>query len=230
MENSRILIIEEERLTTYALAENLRLHPNYAVICFKDVWNATDFASWKHANIILIPHAPPGIDATEVIANIRDRGVHCPLIVISAYASEAEIVRILDAGAADYVTVPFNFSVLHARLRSQLRVFEESENAMLCIGSSVLYMQKRMMINLNSSKEVRLTEKEALLLRALYRAGATPVSKAKIMTDVWGYCMEADSHTLETHIHRLRRKLQQIDEYHDTVITEPSGYRLGNIS
>ncbi len=229
MPNSSILIIGQHRLQEVHLAEHLRLYGGWEVICADNEMSAIEIALKKCVSIILLADASSAGESCMTVVNLRDSGVQCPVMMISENRSQINIVQGLDCGACDYVTVPFNFSVLSARIRANLRQHQESTYAMLRFGPFVLDTRRRQLIDLGSSDKVKLTEKEAQLLRELHRADEHPVSKDKLMSKVWGYSREVDSHTLETHIYRLRRKLVRGGKYEETLVTESGGYRLRGI-
>ena len=128
-------------------------------------------------------------------------------------------------GADDYITKPFRFAVLLARIRAQLRQHETREDAVFTIGPYAFRPGSKLLLNPKGSK-VRLTEKESSILRYLYRAGQRPVSREKLLQEVWGYNSGVTTHTLETHIYRLRQKIERDAAAPALLLTEASGYKL----
>ena len=131
----------------------------------------------------------------------------------------------LDLGANDYVTKPFRFAVLLAHIRAQLRQHEASEDAIFAIGPYTFRPGSKLLLNPKGSK-VRLTEKESSILRYLYRAGQRVVPRETPLREVWGYNSGVTTHTLETHIYRLRQKIEQNAAAPTTLVTEAGGYKL----
>ena len=114
-----------------------------------------------------------------------------------------------DAGANDYVTKPFRFAELLARIRAHLRQRESSEEALFRIGPYTFQPGAKHLIGEKGNK-LRLTEKETAILRFLYRAGQAVISREVLLREVWGYNANVTTHTLETHIYRLRQKIERL--------------------
>jgi DNA-binding response OmpR family regulator len=151
--------------------------------------------------------------------------VVAPIIMLTAATSDTDTIRGLDAGADDYVAKPFKFSVLLARIRAQLRSHEQSENAVFHIGPYEFRPAQKLLID-DAKRKVRLTEKETNILKYLYRAGGKPVAREELLTEVWGYNAGVTTHTLETHIYRLRQKIEPDAAAARLLVTEAGGYRL----
>jgi DNA-binding response OmpR family regulator len=135
-------------------------------------------------------------------------------------------VQGLDAGANDYVVKPFRLNELLARLQAALRVFENSEDAVFSIGPYVFRPAAKLLQHPAANKRIRLTEKEVGILKFLYRAGASTVARKTLLNEVWGYNATVTTHTLETHIYRLRQKLEPDTAAPRFLVTEAGGYRL----
>jgi DNA-binding response OmpR family regulator len=139
---------------------------------------------------------------------LRKNGFKAPIIMLTGHNTDSDAILGLDSGANDYVTKPFRFAVLLARICAQLRQHETSEDAVLTIGPHAFRPGSKLLLNPKGSK-VRLTEKESSILRYLYRAGERPVSREKLLQEVWSYNSGVTTHTLETHIYRLRQKIER---------------------
>ena len=131
----------------------------------------------------------------------------------------------LEAGASDYVTKPFRFGVLLARIRTRLRQYEMTESAQFNLGSYQFKPSVKTLVREDESK-IRLTEKETNILRLLLRAGGETVTRDKLLEEVWGYNAQVTTHTLETHVYRLRQKIEEDPSNSELLITEAGGYRL----
>jgi DNA-binding response OmpR family regulator len=114
-----------------------------------------------------------------------------------------------------------------ARVRAQLRQHELSEEAVFPIGPYSFQPAHKVLLDENE-KKIRLTEKETAILKYLYRTGDSVVSREKLLKEVWGYHAEVTTHTLETHIYRLRQKIERDPSNAEILITEKGGYRLGS--
>jgi DNA-binding response OmpR family regulator len=156
---------------------------------------------------------------------MRRNGYAGPVIMLTAQDSEADTVLGLDSGANDYVAKPFKFAVLLARIRAHLRQHEHSEAAVYRIGPYVFRPSARLLIG-EGERKVRLTEKEASILKHLYRAGEQVVDRDALLRDVWGYSPGVTTHTVETHVYRLRQKIEADPSRARILVTENSGYRL----
>ena len=170
----------------------------------------------------------PEMNGLEVCRQLKSdsKTQPIPIIMLTAKGEETDIVLGLEMGADDYVTKPFRLGVLVARMRSQLRQHEQSEDAVFNIGPYSFRPANKMLIELESDKKVRLTEKETSILKYLYRAGSKVVGREILLAEVWGYNAGVTTHTLETHIYRLRQKIEINPSEAAILVTEPGGYRL----
>ena len=167
----------------------------------------------------------PDMDGREAVKLMRARGFRSPVIMLTAQGSEADTVQGLEAGANDYVTKPFKFAVLLARIRAQLRQHEASEDAVFQIGRYTFRPGAKLLVGEKGSK-LKLTEKETAILRFLYRAGREVVGRDTLLAEVWGYNAQVTTHTLETHIYRLRQKIEANPSEARLLLTEAGGYKL----
>ncbi len=146
--------------------------------------------------------------------------------MLTSADSEADTILGLDAGANDYITKPFKIGVLLARLRAQLRQHEQSEDAVFTIGPYTFRPSAKLLLDAGARKKVRLTEKETSILKYLYRAGDRIVGRDALLNEVWGYNAGVTTHTLETHVYRLRQKIERDPARAEILVTEPGGYQL----
>jgi DNA-binding response OmpR family regulator len=167
----------------------------------------------------------PDMDGREAVRAMRGGGFRSPVIMLTAQGSDADTVLGLDAGANDYVMKPFKFAVLLARVRAQLRQYEASEDAVFDIGPYTFRPGAKLLVSPRGSK-LKLTEKETAILRYLYRAGRKVVSRDVLLQEVWGYNAAVTTHTLETHIYRLRQKIEADPSSASLLVTEAGGYKL----
>jgi DNA-binding response OmpR family regulator len=159
-------------------------------------------------------------------SKLRLLGHKMPIIIVAGSCDEDDIVRGLDAGANDYLTKPLRMNELQARLRAQLRSFDNSEAAVFKIGQLSFRPSAKLLQDSARKQRFRLTNKETAILKFLYQAGAKSVPRPVLLEQVWGYSSEVETHTLETHIYRLRRKLKANPVYGPLLICEAGGYRL----
>lgn len=221
----KVLLVDDDVALRSSLAEQLAAEYDTA-----EAGSGTDAltaAKREAFDAILLDIGLPDADGRQVCRQLRDEGVSAPIIMLTASAGEAETVEGLDSGANDYVTKPFRLNELMARLRAQLRLHDASEDAVFNIGPYSFQPGTKLLLDAEARKKIRLTEKEAAILRFLYRAGA-PVSRETLLGEVWGYNAGVNTHTLETHIYRLRQKMERDPANAEILVTTPGGYRLAH--
>ena len=177
------------------------------------------------STLVIMDVGLPDIDGREAARILRKNGFKAPIIMLTGHDTDSDTILGLESGANDYVTKPFRFAVLLARIRAQLRQHEASEDAVFTIGPYIFRPSSKILLNPKGSK-VRLTEKETSILRYLYRAGEQPVPRETLLQEVWGYNSGVTTHTLETHIYRLRQKIEQDAAVPIILVTETRGYKL----
>jgi len=167
----------------------------------------------------------PDMDGREAVRVLRKSGFKAPIIMLTGHDTDSDTILGLESGANDYVTKPFRFAVLLARIRAQLRQHEASEDAVFTIGPYSFRPSSKLLTGQKGNK-VRLTEKETAILRYLYRAGQRPVSRETLLQEVWGYNSGVTTHTLETHVYRLRQKVEKDAANPSILVTDAGGYKL----
>jgi DNA-binding response OmpR family regulator len=219
-----LLIVDDDTDLRGALAEQLQAE-DFAAVEAADGREGVRQAQDARPDLILLDIDLPDMNGREVCRELRKVGVSAPVIMLTAAQSDADTIEGLDAGANDYVTKPFKFAVLLARIRAQLRSHEHSEGAVFRLGSYEFRPAAKMLVDENQRK-IRLTEKETNILKYLYRAGEKPVSREELLAEVWGYNAGVTTHTLETHVYRLRQKIESDPSNARLLLTEAGGYRL----
>jgi DNA-binding response OmpR family regulator len=225
--NRRILVIEDNKALREALTETLSSEHRYGIIeaaTLAEADRAMDDEDGRPDAIVLDIGLPDG-DGCDYCAKLRHAGFTMPIIILTGAVSEDDVVRGLSAGANDYVAKPFRAGELAARLQAQLRTFESSEDAALILGRFMFQPAKKQLHDVAKKQVVRLTGKEASVLKFLYRADAD-VSRDDLLTQVWGYNSRVTTHTLETHIYRLRQKIETDPTHPTLLVTVDHGYRL----
>ena len=168
----------------------------------------------------------PDMDGREVCRLMRRAGLKSPIIMLTGAATDSDAILGLDSGANDYIIKPFRIGVLLARLRAQLRQHQQSEDAVFTIGPFTFRPAGKVLEDGNGGGKVRLTEKETQILKYLYRADGKVVARDQLLNEVWGYNAGVTTHTLETHVYRLRQKIERDPANATLLVTEPGGYRL----
>ncbi len=221
----RILLVDDDEDLRASLEEQLALHDEFEVGTAATASKGVEVARNDHYDLVLFDVGLPDMDGREAVKLLRKSGFKSPIIMLTANDSDADQILGLDAGANDYVTKPFKFAVLLARIRAQLRQHEQSEDAVFTIGRYSFKPASKLLIDERGSK-VRLTEKETSILKYLYRAGEKVVSRDVLLHEVWGYNAGVTTHTLETHIYRLRQKIEKDPSNAELLVTESGGYKL----
>lgn len=222
---SHILIVDDEKDLRDTLSEQLSLTEEFEVLAVETAAQALATARAERVDLIVMDVGLPDMDGREAVKLLRKAGFRSPIIMVTAHSSDADAVLGLEAGANDYVVKPFKFAVLLARIRAQLRQHEASEDAVFTIGPYTFRPSAKLLISGRGNK-LKLTEKETAILRFLYRAGQKVVGRDVLLQEVWGYNAAVTTHTLETHIYRLRQKIEDDPANARILVTEAGGYRL----
>ena len=222
----KILLVDDEDVLRQSLGEQLRLHEEFDTREADTGTLALELVKSEYFDAIILDVGLPDMDGREVCRLMRRSGIKSPIIMLTAAESDADTILALDAGANDYVTKPFRLVVLLARLRAQLRQHEQSEDAVFTIGPYTFHPSAKLLIHSENKGKVRLTEKEASILKYLYRSGAAVVGRDALLGEVWGYNAKVTTHTVETHVYRLRQKIEVDPSNAEILVTEPGGYRL----
>jgi DNA-binding response OmpR family regulator len=220
-----ILIVDDDDDLREGLSEQLGLYDEFQVMEAGNAARGIDLAKSNDVDLLLMDVGLPDIDGREAVKMLRKSGFKAPIIMLTGQDSDADTVLGLESGANDYVVKPFRFQVLLARIRAHLRQFEQSEDATFAIGKYTFKPSAKLLLD-ESGKKVRLTEKETAILKFLYRAGERPVTRDVLLHEVWGYNSGVTTHTLETHVYRLRQKIEREPSNAELLVTEAGGYKL----
>jgi DNA-binding response OmpR family regulator len=222
---SRLLVVDDDRDLRDTLCEQLGLYDEFEVASAGTAGEAMARVRSERIDLAIMDVGLPDRDGREAVRAMRRNGFRGPIIMLTAQGGDADTVLGLEAGANDYVAKPFKFAVLLARIRAQLRQYEASEDAILQIGPYTFRPGAKLLVHEKGSK-LKLTEKETAILRYLYRAGQRVVSRDVLLQEVWGYNANVTTHTLETHVYRLRQKIETDPASARILVTEPGGYKL----
>ena len=227
MSNSRkILIVDDDEELRGSLMDQLALHDEFEVAAVGTATKGIEVAKGDHWDVVILDVGLPDMDSREACKLLRRSGFKSPIVMLTGNVSDADVILGLDTGANDYVTKPFKFAVLLARIRAQLRQHEQSEDAVFTIGHYTFKPASKILLDEKVNKKVRLTEKETSILKYLYRAGEKVVTRDVLLHEVWGYNAGVTTHTLETHIYRLRQKIEKDPSNAELLVTEMGGYKL----
>jgi DNA-binding response OmpR family regulator len=222
----KILLVDDDDALRRSLAEQLSLHEEFDPTEAATGDMALKAVKDQTFDLALLDVGLPDMDGRELCRLLRRAGVRAPIIMLTAAGTDADAILGLDSGANDYITKPFRLAVLLARIRAQLRQHEQTEDASFTIGPYLFRPAAKLLLNEATGKKVRLTEKETAILKYLYRAGDQAVGREQLLGEVWGYNAGVTTHTLETHVYRLRQKIERNPAQSELLVTEPGGYRL----
>ena len=225
MTNGRqILIVDGDETLVEMLSEQLQLHEEFATDSAALGVVALELSNNDFYDAIILDANLPDMDGWKVCRVMRQNGVRSPIIMLLGVDADTELDR--EAGANDYITKPFRLSVLLARLRAHIRHHEHSDEAVFTIGPYTFQPTNKLLLNMLENKKGRLTDKETAILKYLCRAGDRTVGRDALLDEVWGYSTDVTTHTLETHVYRLRQKIEDDPSSAQILVTAPGGYRL----
>ena len=222
----RLLLVDDDASLRDMLGEQLQLHEEFTIQAAESGARALECVKGDYFDIIVLDVGLPDMDGREVCRLMRRSGVKAPIIMLTGADTDSDTILGLDAGANDYVTKPFRLGVLLARLRAHIRQHERSDDAVFTIGPYSFQPSAKLLVNFTTNKKIRLTDKETAILKYLYRTGGKVISRDVLLDEVWGYNAGVTTHTLETHVYRLRQKIEADPANARLLVTESGGYRL----
>jgi DNA-binding response OmpR family regulator len=225
MNRRRILIVDDDAELRKTLNEQLSPYREFDIIEADAAADAIGKVRGAHVDLMLLDVGLPDMDGREAVKILRREGFKSPIVMLTAQDSDADQILGLESGANDYVTKPFRFSVLLARIRAALRQHDQSEDVVFTIGPYSFQPASKLLETPDGGK-VRLTDKETNILKYLYRQGPKTITREILLKEVWGYNNRVTTHTLETHIYRLRQKIERDPSNARLLVTEEGGYRL----
>jgi DNA-binding response OmpR family regulator len=224
-QHKTLLIVDDDADLRGALAEQLQLDEEFVTVEAGNGEEGLARAIEVRPDLVLLDVDLPDMDGRETCRRMRKAGVTAPIIMLTAAVGDDDAINGLEAGANDYVTKPFRFAVLLARIRAHLRSHEQSEDAVFHLGPYEFRPAAKLLLDARG-KKIRLTEKETSILKYLYRSGEKAVPRDELLSEVWGYNAGVTTHTLETHVYRLRQKIEPDPASAKLLLTEAGGYRL----
>ena len=225
MNKRRILLVDDDDDLRSTLVEQLDNLDEFDLIEAGTANDALKAVRTAHVDLMILDVGLPDMDGREAVKILRREGFNSPIIMLTGHDSDSDEILGLESGANDYVTKPFRFSVLLARIRSALRQHDQSEDVVFTIGP-YSFQPAAKLLEGNDGGKVRLTDKETSILKYLYRQGPKTITRDVLLKEVWGYNNRVTTHTLETHIYRLRQKIERDPSHARLLVTEEGGYRL----
>jgi DNA-binding response OmpR family regulator len=225
MNRRRILVVDDDADLRKTLTEQLAHYREFELAEAGTANDALVKARDGHVDLVLLDVGLPDMDGREAVKILRRDGFKSPIVMLTGQNSDSDEILGLESGANDYVTKPFRFSVLLARIRAALRQHDQSEDVVFTIGPYSFHPANKLLENGDGTK-IRLTDKETSILKYLYRQGPKTIGRDVLLKEVWGYNNRVTTHTLETHIYRLRQKIERDPSNARLLVTEEGGYRL----
>jgi len=226
--NGRLLVIDDDPFLRATLKEQ------FAVEGFREVFEAENLVeafqqvAARAPDLVILDIRLPDGNGIEICRKLRERGFTRPIIMLTGQNAEQDIIASLEAGANDYVTKPMRMGELLARVKSQLWQHRASDTARFSIGGLSFIPANKLLKSADESRKVILTEKESTILKYLYRAHPSCVPKEELLAEVWGFQNGLSTHTVETHIYRLRQKVKRLTNK-NLIITSSLGYSLSSV-
>lgn len=225
MTSRTILIVDDDSDLRETLVEQLALYEEFAILEEATAAKGMQVARASQVDLLIMDVGLPDMDGREAVKLLRKGGFKAPIIMLTGHDTDSDTILGLEAGANDYVTKPFRFAVLLARIRAQLRQHESSEDATFSVGPYT-FKPGQKLLTMDNGQKIRLTEKEAAIIRYLYRADQKVVTRDVLLEEVWGYNSGVTTHTLETHVYRLRQKIERDPSNAEILVTENGGYKI----
>lgn len=220
-----ILLVDDDNDLRQTLVEQLALYEEFRILEADSAAKGVQAARGGVIDLLIMDVGLPDMDGREAVRLLRKGGFKAPIIMLTGHDTDSDTILGLEAGANDYVTKPFRFAVLLARIRAQLRQHENSEDVTLTVGPYTFKPSQKLLVDKKGGK-LRLTEKETAIIKFLYRAGDKVVTRDVLLEEVWGYNSGVTTHTLETHVYRLRQKIERDPSNAEILVTESGGYKL----
>ena len=221
--STKILLVNSDRDLSEALIYQLSLNDKYQIIESGED-NVFTQINNNSFNIVIINSQPSKLNGHNLTKKLRTGGFKNPIIMLITQSDASNVDNKLTIEANEYITKPFKYPELLKSIELHLRQFERTEDTQYNLGSYLFKPNSKVLESKN--KSIRLTEKENDILKFLYQNLETIVSREILLHEVWGYNSKVTTHTLETHIYRLRQKIEIDPANACFLITETGGYRL----
>ncbi len=221
-----LLLIDAEAARSESLASRLHLHDDFRATRADSVSQGIDLIGRRRFDAVIIDAEVPDMTPARTIHALQAAANGLAVIVQTRHQNERLVVQALEAGAIDCLPDDTATPVLVARLRAHIRLHDRLESAPLHLGPLIAWPQRRLLTRGEGKPRVQLTEKEMGILRALARAPRNQISRSRLLDKVWRMNRAVETHTVETHIYRLRQKLKALAPGEVRIVTESEGYRL----
>ena len=223
--STKILLINNDKDLGEALVFQLTLVEKYQIIETNDETSALIQINNNFFDLVIINSQSSILKECNLSKNLRLAGYKKSIIILINQNSNLDNSDDHNHKADEYIIKPFRYPVLLKSIETQLHKFKKSENTQYGIGKYAFKPNSKI-LETNESKSIRLTEKENNILKFLYKNLGNFISREILLHEVWGYNSTVTTHTLETHIYRLRQKFEDDPSNAYFLITEPGGYKL----
>ena len=224
MTGTKVLIIGANTALRTSLEEQLQLHDEFVAIGINSLKDSLRIIKEHRIDIIVCDDHLPEMKACEIFGFLRQNSFNLPIIMLFDSTAEPVLLEKFSGSKDSYIIKPFKLSFLIEKLRTSSR--HEAFNSSLVIGPYKFLLGSNILIHKISRKTVRLTEKEAAILKHLHRFNGKVVAREILLGEVWDYSADVTTHTIETHVYRLRQKIEENPSCAKILVTEPGGYRL----
>jgi DNA-binding response OmpR family regulator len=223
--STKILLINNDKDLSEALVFQLTLVEKYQIIETNDETSALVQINNNFCDLVIINSQSSALKECSLTKNLRLASYKKPIIILINRNSNLDNSDDHNHKADEYMIKPFRYPDLLKSIEAQLHKFKKSENTQYNIGNYVFKPYSKILES-NEGRSIRLTEKENNILKFLYKNSGNMVSRETLLHEVWGYNSKVTTHTLETHIYRLRQKIEDNPSNACFLITEPGGYKL----
>jgi len=223
--STRILLIDDDNYLRSVLSSQLR---KKGVMAFAEASRASeafDQIETFDPDLILLDMELPDGNGLDICQRLRAHGFQKPIIMLTGQMDEEDIVKGLDEGASDHIAKPMRFNELFSLVCAQLRQYKALDDVRFVTQKFEFQPKNKTLTCLDTHRVIFLTEKETMMLKKLFQIWPETISKEGLLSEVWGYQNMLATHTLETHIYRLRKKVARFTEA-QLVETIQGGYRL----
>ena len=219
------MLIDDDDMVRLVLRQQFEQEGLTAIHEAADAQTALDTIDDFAPDMVLLDVQLPDGNGFDICRKLRNRGFDKPILMLTGQDAEDDIVQGLEAGANDYIAKPMRMGELMARMRTHLRQHKLSDDARFQIHGLDFVPSQKMIASRETGAKVVLTEKETMILKMLNKNAPDTVSRDVLLSEIWGFQKSLTTHTLETHIYRLRQKLTRLTQV-PIIGTAPDGYCL----
>ena len=222
---TKILKIDNDKDLSEALTFQLSLNEKYQIIEAGDETIALTQISNNLFNLVVINSRSSDLNSQNLAIKLRSLNVKCPIIMLVSNKRYLETNKSIKTDLNKYILKPFKYSLLLKCIETQLFNYKKAKETEFSLGKYIFKPNSKT-LDMDENKSIRLTEKETDILKFLNKNLENVVSRETLLHEVWGYNSNVTTHTLETHIYRLRQKIEIDPANAYFLITENGGYKL----